>query len=79
MGVLPVPEVVKDMAFALDKMAKTLEDVARKTDLLHSEFNEIKSSVQAVGAFGSRLDALQGEMRAMKESVKVVTDYIERK
>ena len=79
MAVLPVPEIVKEMAFTVDKMAKTLEEVAQKTQQLQSEFNDVKSGIQSVGGFGTRLDALQGEMRAMKESINVVTNYVERK
>jgi uncharacterized coiled-coil DUF342 family protein len=79
MAVLPVPEVVKEMAAKIDKMAKALEGVDQKVQRLQSEFNEIKTTVQPMAGFGNKLDILRGEMQAMKESIRIVTNYVERK
>lgn len=74
MALLPVPEIVKEMADKLELMTRSMERQNKQLE----EIRKAMVTAERVQFFGSRLDSLEASLLAMKTELTSVLASIKR-
>ncbi len=78
MPLLPVPEVVKEMATRIDQIAQQVNDVDRTVKRLCDGLRNLKSSEETVKIIGNKLDALTGSLHVAKDQLALLCATVEK-
>jgi len=78
MPVLPVPEVVKEMAQRIDQIAQQVNDLDRKVERIHDGLRNLKSSDETVKTIGNKLDALTGSLHVARDQLAMLCATVEK-
>ena len=78
MGVLPVPDEIKDMATGIRSLAKAMEDQGKMLEKIHSEVADMKASF-AKNDLGGKLDAIHGTLTTAKDALRLLSSLMEKK
>ena len=79
MGVLPVPEEVKDMSRRIDDIARTVEAQQKRIDRIIEEISGVKDAVNSLAALGTKLDTMSGTLTTTKDALRMLSTTVERK
>lgn len=78
MPVLPVPEVVKEMATRIDQIAQQVNEVDRKVQRLFDGLDYLKSSEERMRTIGLKVDTLTGSLDVAKDQLAMLCASAER-
>jgi TolA-binding protein len=78
MPVLPVPEVVKEMATRIDQIAQQVNDVDRKVERLFDGLHNLKSTTETMKSIGMRVDALNGSLAVARDQLAMLCAAAEK-
>ena len=78
MGVLPVPDEIKDMASGIRTLAKAVEDQGKMLDKIHVELADMKATLVR-SDLGTKLDAIHGTLTTSKDILRLLSSLMEKK
>jgi hypothetical protein len=78
MGMLPVPEAMMDMYKRIGEIARNVEAQQGRWDKVIAEVSGLKTSVNALGALGTKLDVLNDTLTATKNELQTLSSKLER-
>ena len=78
MGVLPVPDEIRDMSTGIRTLAKAMEDQGKMLEKIHSELADMKATL-AKNDIGGKLDAIHGTLTTAKDALRLLSSLMEKK
>jgi hypothetical protein len=79
MAVLPVPDIVRQMAGKIDSMIGVLESHGTQLNRIRGEVSDVSNIPGQVKDVNKRLDRIEASLKALQDSMRMVTAYIEGK
>lgn len=79
MGVLPVPEEVREMARNIGGIVSAIETLNKRVDKVQSQINELRMGLDNVNVLNDKLEGMQGTLTTMKDAMRMLTTTMERK
>ncbi len=79
MAVLPVPEVVKQMASHIEGLSRALETQTREITSMRASVADVKAGFDRLSGLNARLDRLEGMMKALRDDFASLTSSLERR
>lgn len=70
MGMLPVPEEVKNMHWKIDQVIETLHDQNRLLEQIVKRIDELKSNDKEIAEIGWKLKEIENSLTVIKDSVR---------
>jgi hypothetical protein len=67
MGVLPVPEIVKDMAHRIEELTVLMKAVSAKIDVIQKEVTEMKAREQRISDLSLKVEILGGRVSTLTD------------
>ncbi|MEW6349481.1 MAG: hypothetical protein AB1646_10505 [Thermodesulfobacteriota bacterium] len=78
MRMLPVPDIVKEMASQIDDLSVALKSVSSKIDVLHQEFAEMRSREKRLADLSLQMETLGGRVSTLADRVSWLCTSIEK-
>ncbi|MBI4963154.1 MAG: hypothetical protein HY913_07755 [Desulfomonile tiedjei] len=78
MPVLPVPEVVKEMATRIDQIAQRVSDLDRKVERFCEGLRNLRASEENVKSIGHKVDALTGSLDVARDQLSMLCATVEK-
>ncbi len=78
MRMLPVPDIVKEMADRIEDMSVVLKSVSAKIDTLHQEVVEMRDREKRIPDLSLKIEALDGRVSTLNDRVAWLSTSIEK-
>ena len=78
MGVLPVPDEIREMASGIRALAKAVEEQTKMLAKVHAEVAEMKTSF-AKNDLSGKLDGIHGTLTTSKDALRLLSSLMEKK
>jgi predicted translin family RNA/ssDNA-binding protein len=79
MGVIPVPEEVREIAHGIEALVSALKEQSMWMEKIHSHLVEIKAGTKIMKELEGKLDAMQGTLTTTRDSLRMMVTLMERK
>ncbi len=79
MGVLPVPDEIRDMAKGMNDLVAVIRAQNALLEKILNQVTELKNSSGEIRAVRERIDAIQGTLTTSKDTLRMMSTFMERK
>lgn len=78
MAVLPVPELVKDMAAAVDQISRAVAALNAKLDKLADKIGSMKCQEDEVRTMALKMESMSGALSVAKDQLAMLCAMVEK-
>jgi hypothetical protein len=80
MGVLPVPEEIREMSKGINRLADVVETQTKWLEKIHAQLSELKAlHADENKSISRKLDGMHGTLTASKDTLRILCSTVESK